>query len=108
MKVNGDTLGDLQAGAKAQLGQARKRFILLQGQASRALRGLASESKARGTQWAERFRQLTSKYPLRLDKLQTRIMDAVGVASAGRVQRISRELAKLAKRVDSLSSRKSS
>ncbi len=107
MKINGDTLSGFRAGAKAQFGQARKKVILLQGQASRALRDLAAEGKARRAEWTARVRQLTSTKTLPFDKWQTRIMDAVGIASAGQVQRISRELAKLAKKVESLSSGKS-
>ncbi len=107
MRINGNTFNSLQAGAKAQIGEARKRLNSLQGRASRAIRGLASESRSRGAEWTERVRRLTSVRGLRLDKLQTRLMEAVGVASSGQVQRISRELAKISKKLDALSSSKS-
>jgi hypothetical protein len=106
MKINGDTLSDLQAGARVQMGEARKRLRSIRGQASRALRNLATESRARGAQWTERVRQLTSIRRFRLDRWQARLMESVGLASSGQVQRINRELARLSKKIDSLSSSK--
>ena len=108
MKINGDAFDSLQASARAQLGQAQKRFRSFQGRASRALLDLASESRARGTKWTERVRRLTSGRRLRLGPWQERLMEAVGVASSNQLQRVNRELAKLSKKVDALSSDKRS
>ncbi len=108
MKINGHTFNSLQASAKAQIGQARKRFDSIRGRASRALQDLASESRARGAQWTDRVRSLTARRGLHLDQWQSRLMEVVGVASRSQLRRISRELAKLNKKVDALSSDKRS
>src|SRR5262249_23305160 len=97
----------LRAEATAQVGRARKTLSSFQGQASRVLQGLASESRARGAHWAERLQQLTSTRPPDLRQWQARLMKAAGVASRGQVQRINRECTRLAKKVDALSSEKS-
>jgi hypothetical protein len=107
MRINGDTLSGLQAGAKAQIEEARQRFDSLQNRASRALRHLATQSQARRSEWTERVRQLTSIRELRLKKLPTKLIEAAGIATSGQVHRINRELAKLAKKVESISAGKS-
>lgn len=43
----------------------------------------------------------------RLDQLQNRVIETVGVASKAQVQQISKELAKLSKKLDLLSGKKS-
>jgi len=107
MRINGDTLSGLQAGAKAQIEEARQRLDSLQRQASRALRHFATQSQARRAEWTERVRRFTSIRQLHLDKLPTKLIEAAGIATSGQVHRINRELAKLAKKVDSISNGKS-
>jgi hypothetical protein len=107
MRINGDTFSGLQAGAKAQIDEARQRLDSLQRQASRALRQLATQGKARRSEWTERVRRITSIRELHLDKLPTKLIEAAGIATSGQVHRINRELAKLAKKVESISAGKS-
>lgn len=106
MRISADTLKHFRVGARTQLARAGKKLTSLQGQVVRVGANWASESKARAAEWTGWFRRLAAKRPQQLDEWQMRIMDAVGIASAGRVRRMSRELARLAKRVDSLASRK--
>lgn len=107
MRINGYTFSGLQAGAKAQIEEARQRFESLQKQASRALRHLATEGQARRSEWTERVRRITSIRQLHLEKLPTKLIEAAGIATSGQVRRINRELAKLAKKVESISAVKS-
>jgi len=106
MRISADTLKHFRAGARTELAQAGKKLTSLQRQLVRAGTNWANESKVRAAEWTRWFRQLAAKRPQQLDEWQTRIMDAVGIASAGRVRRMSRELARLAKRVDSIASSK--
>ena len=108
MKINAGTFNSLRQDAEARIGQARKTLDSLQGRASRALRGFRLQTRMRGAHWTERVRQqLTSSVrALRLDKLQEHVMGAVGVASKGQVERISRKLAKISKKLDALSETK--
>lgn len=106
MKINAETMRHFQAGARAQLARGGKKLGSLQEQASQVGANWAAEGKAYAAEWTRKVRRVASKRSQQLYEWQTRIMDAVGIASAGRVRRMSRELAKLAKRVDSLASRK--
>ena len=107
MKINAGTFSSLRQDAEARIGQARKTLDSLQGRASRVLRGFRLQTRMRGAHWTERVRQLTSSVrALRLDKLQEHVMGAVGVASKGQVDRISRKLAKISKKLDALSGTK--
>jgi hypothetical protein len=107
MKINAGTLSSLRQDAEARIGRARRKLDSLQGRASRALRGFRLQARRRGAHWTERVRQLTSSVrALRLNKLQAQLMDAVGVASSGQVERISRELAKISKKLDAISGTK--
>jgi chromosome segregation ATPase len=107
MRINGDTFSGLQAGAKAQIEEARQKLDSLQRQASRALRHLATQGQARRSEWTKRVRRITSIRELHLDKLPTKLIEAAGIATSGQVHRINRELAKLAKKVESISAGKS-
>jgi hypothetical protein len=106
MGISAATLKDFRAGARTQLARAGKKLASLQERVLRTGANWATESKARAAEWTGWFRRVAAKRPQRLDEWQMRVMDAVGIASAGRVRRMSRELSRLAKRVDSLASRK--
>jgi len=107
MKINAGTFSSLRQDAEARIGQARKTLDTLQGRASRALRGFRLQTRLRGAHWTERVRQLTSSVrDLRLERLQAHLMDAVGVASREQVERISRKLAKISKKLDALAGTK--
>jgi len=106
MRISAETLKHFRARARTQLAGAGKKLSSLQEQVSRVGADWAIESKARAAEWSRWFRRLAAKRPQQLDEWQMRVMDAVGIASAGRVRRMSRELSRLAKRVDSLASRK--
>ena len=106
MRINAETLKHFRAGVRTRLARAGKKLSSIQEQVLRIGTDWAGESKARAAEWSGRIRRLAAKSPQQLGEWQARLMDAVGIASAGRVRRMSRELARLAKRVDSLGSRK--
>ena len=106
MRINAETWKHFRAGVRIRLARAGKKLNSVQEQVVQLGADWASESKARAAEWTGWIRRLASKSPQQLGEWQTRLMDAVGIASAGRVRRMSRELARLAKRVDSLASRK--
>ncbi|MBU8899410.1 hypothetical protein DRW03_29015 [Corallococcus sp. H22C18031201] len=108
---------------KEQLAQAQKRLEGLEGEASKVMKTLES----RGQEAAKEVQQLWTKLQAgelltdprvqelgkkvdaagselrkRLDTLQTRVVEAVGVASQSQVQSLNQELSKLSKKLDML------
>ena len=102
MNVTAQTLKHLRADAQTTLERATRQWTLLRGRAYRTMREMVSDTRSRGVQWTRWMRLLTTR-PLALNRWRTRLIDAVGVASAQRVERMSQQLMRLAKRVDSLS-----
>ena len=113
---------DVQGFLKVQLEEAQKRLTQLEGEAQKVLKQLV----ARGQKSREEIEALLTKLSAaelaptvmrkaneasvevkkRLDALQTRVVEATGVASQSQVRAIGKELARLSKKVDSLVTRK--
>src|SRR5260370_7987494 len=91
MRINGYTLSGLQAGAKAQIEEARQRLDSLQRQASRTLRQLATQGQARRSEWTERVRRITSIRQLHLDKLPPKLIEAAGIPTSRQFHRTNRQ-----------------
>jgi hypothetical protein len=119
----------LETFVKGQLGEAQKRFSGLEKEAEKVLKNLAvrgTESRkelegllgrinagefnplesARVKQLGKKANQAGAEVKKRLDGLQTRVVEAVGVASQTQVKEINRELGKLSRKLDALISGK--
>lgn len=108
---------------KAQLAQAQKRIEELEGEAQKVLKTVESRGQEAAKEaqalWAKlqagellmdpRVVELGKKVDAagtelkkRLDGLQTKVVEAVGVASQAQLKDLNKELAKLTRKVDSL------
>ena len=115
----------VQAFVKGQLEEAQKRFVGLEKEAEKVLKNLAARGadsrkelegllgrinagefnpleSARVQQLGKKANQAGAEVKKRLDGLQTRVVEAVGVASQTQVKEINRELGKLSRKLDSL------
>ncbi len=117
----------LQGFVKEQLEEAQKKFQALETEAERALKDLVSKGKAQRKEleallervnagelfdprsvkkWAKKAEQASADVLGRLDALQSRVVEAAGVASQSQVRDIHRELGKLTKKLDALTGKK--
>ena len=117
--------GGVESFVKLQLEEAQKRFAGLEKEAEKALKNLAARGadtrkelegllerinagefnpleSDRVRQLGKRANQAGVEVKKRLDGLQTRMVEAVGVASQTQVKEINRELGKLSRKLDSL------
>ena len=122
---NKATTAKMESFVKGQLQGAQKRFVGLEKEAEKVLKNLAvrgTESRkelegllgrinagefnplesARVKQLGKKANQAGAEVKKRLDGLQTRVVEAVGVASQTQVKEINRELGKLSRKLDSL------
>lgn len=118
-------MNQLESFVKGQLDEAQKRFSGLEKEAEKVLKNLAvrgTESRkelegllgrinagefnplesARVKQLGKKANQAGAEVKKRLDGLQTRVVEAVGVASQTQVKEINRELGKLSRKLDAL------
>ena len=110
-KKNGAAL-QLPSFMKEQLEDAQKRFVAFEGEAQKVLENLIErgrESRKELETLLTRFQGLEQKATKartdarkRLDKLQNRVIESVGVASQAQVQQLNREIVKLSKKLDQL------
>lgn len=122
MATNGKTR-NLETFVKQQLEGAQKRFEGLEHEAEKALRTLKARSKGPARE-VEKFlgqinpdvllgspkvkelgrkaTQVSTDLRKRLDGIQTRAVEAVGVASQAQVKELNRELSRLSKKLDQL------
>ena len=110
---------------KDTLGEAQKRFAVLEKEAQLLAKDFVSRSRAaqkdlakeldrlqkRGAQWIDnqkfdefrgRAKELSGEVRGRLEELQTAVLNLVGVASREQVESVSHELRRLAKKVDGM------
>jgi hypothetical protein len=114
---------NLETFVKQQLEGAQKRFQGLESEAGKVLRTLKARSKGPARE-VEKFlgqinpdallespqvknlgrkaTQVSSELRKRLDGIQTRAVEAVGVASQAQVKELNRELSKLSKKLDQI------
>ncbi|MCP3104325.1 hypothetical protein LZ198_36220 [Myxococcus sp. K15C18031901] len=116
-------LANVEGFLKAQLAQAQKRIEELEGEAGKVVKALdarrleaAKEAQALWTKLQAgelladpRVKELGTKVNAastelrkRLDGLQTKVVEAVGVASQSQLQELNKELTKLSRKVDAL------
>lgn len=121
--------GDVQKFVKGQLVEAQKRWQLLEGEAQKVVNNLVSRgrdsrkelegllSKLNHSELvsADKVRELSKRaveakgeLKKRLDGLQTKVVEAAGVASQSQVKAIGRELTKLSRKLDTLVTKKTS
>lgn len=119
--------GEVQKFVKGQLEEAQKRWALLEDEAQKVVknlvaRGMESRKEIEGLLTrlngpeqvaAEKVKELSKRagearaeLKKRLDGLQTRVVEAAGVASQSQVKAISRELTRLSKKLDTLVGKK--
>jgi polyhydroxyalkanoate synthesis regulator phasin len=121
--------GQIQEFVRSQIEDAHKRFSTFEEDATRVLEGLITRGRESRKELegllakvgdgnlnpldSERVKQLNRRASKarndlrkRLDHLQTRVVEAAGVASQSQVRDITRELSKLSKKVDSLVGKK--
>ncbi len=125
----GSNGSNLEGFVKGQLVEAQKRFVGLEKEAEKVLKNLAARGadsrkelegllgrinagefnpleNPRVQELGKRANQAGAEVKKRLDGLQTRVVEAVGVASQTQVKEINRELGKLSRKLDSLISGK--
>ncbi|MBN9684387.1 MULTISPECIES: hypothetical protein [unclassified Corallococcus] len=114
---------NVEAYLKGRFSEAQKRFQGLEGEANKAFRALETRSQVAAKEvqalWTKvqagelradpRVQELGKKVDAagvelrkRLDGLQTKVVEAVGVASQSQVQQITQELGRLSKKLDVL------
>jgi len=109
-KSNNHKGGQIQVFVEEQLEEAQRRFSAFEADAEKMLKHLIQ----RGKEQRKELQGLVKKIQAngfskkRLDVLQTRVVEAVGVASQAQVKEINRELAKLSKKLDTLVGKRSS
>jgi uncharacterized protein YukE len=119
------TTTQLETFVKGQLLEAQKRFAGLEKEAEKVLKNLAARGadsrkelegllgrinagefnpleSERVQQLGKKANQAGAEVKKRLDGLQTRVVEAVGVASQTQVKEINRELNKLSRKLDTL------
>jgi hypothetical protein len=122
MATNGKTR-NLETFVKQQLAGAQKRFVGLEHEAEKVLRNLKARSRNPAREVEKLFGQINPDTLLenpkvkelgrkatqvgsglrkRLDGIQTRAVEAVGVASQAQVKELNRELSKLSKKLDQI------
>jgi hypothetical protein len=92
--------------ARERLTVARKRLIALRGKAEKSLKQLASRGRARGKELSVLAQRLRPTGKVRLSRWHNRLLQAAGIATWGQVREISRELNRISKKLDALSSTK--
>jgi hypothetical protein len=119
MAKNGHKNGQFQAFVREQLEEAQRRFSAFETDAERMLKqltvrakqqrkeleGLVQKLNANGL--TKRAMQARSQVTKQLDVLQSRVVEAVGVASQSQIRAINKELARLSKKLDTLAGKRS-
>lgn len=113
----------LQGFVKQQLEDAQKRFASFEEEAERVLKGLIERGREHGKELEELIQKLnvrdlsvfrkakirdlgrtaeeaSSEVRRRLDSIQSRVIEAVGVATKAQIDDINRELSRLSKKLD--------
>jgi hypothetical protein len=122
MATNGKTR-NLETFVKQQIEGAQKRFVGLEHEAEKVLRNLKARSRGPAREvekllgqinpdtllenptvkeLGRKATQVSSELRKRLDGIQTRAVEAVGVASQAQVKELNRELSKLSKKLDQI------
>lgn len=119
--------GEVQKFVKGQLEEAQKRWAVLEDEAQKVVknlvaRGVESRKELEGLltrfngselvstekvkELSKRAGEARTELKKRLDGLQTRVVEAAGVASQSQVKALSRELTRLSRKLDSLAGKK--
>jgi hypothetical protein len=122
MATNGKTR-NLETFVKQQLQGAQKRFVGLEHEAEKVLRNLKTRSRGparevekllgrinpdalldnpKVKELGRKATQVSSELRKRLDGIQTKAVEAVGVASQAQVKELNRELSRLSKKLDQI------
>ena len=122
MATHGKTR-NLETFVKQQIEGAQKRFVGLEHEAEKVLRNLKARSRGparevekllgqinpdtllenpKVKELGRKATQVSSELRKRLDGIQTRAVEAVGVASQAQVKELNRELSKLSKKLDQI------
>lgn len=109
---------EVQKFVKGQLAEAQKRWAALESEANKAVKNLVAKgtesrkeleglfSKLQTVELSKRANDASTGLKKKLDGLQTRVVEAAGVASQSQVKALSRELGKLSRKLDSLAGKK--
>ena len=92
--------------ARERLSEARKRLHSLRGKAEKGLKHLAARGRAGSKEFSTFARSFPPVGKIRLSQWHNRLLRATGVATWGQVREISRELTRISKKLDGLSSGK--
>lgn len=92
--------------AKMRIHEARKTLIALRGKAEKSLKKLAVRSRARGRELSALANRIRPSTRINLEGWQDRLLESTGVATRGQVREINRELTRISKKLDALSTTK--
>jgi len=103
------TTAKVQDFVKEQMGEAQKRFQVIEGEAKKAL-GKIRRFNAKELKFLENpsatVKAATNEMKKRFDALQTRVMAFSGVATQSQIRELNKELHRLSKKVDALLDKK--
>ena len=97
---------EVPAFVKEQLVEAQKRFTVIQGQAEKAIKDLVARGQELQATTAKRTRALGNEVRKQAESFQNRVIQAAGVATQSQIKALTRELSKLARKVDALVEKK--
>ena len=93
---------EVPAFVKEQLVEAQKRFAVIQGQAEKTIKEWVAKGQELQATTAKRTRALGNEVRKTAETFQNRVIQAAGVATQSQIKVLTRELAKLSKKVDAL------
>jgi F0F1-type ATP synthase membrane subunit b/b' len=98
---------EVPAFVKEQLAEAQKRFAAIQVQAEKTIKEWVVKGQEIQATTAKRTKKLGSEVRKQAETFQNRVIQAAGVATQSQIKALTRELSKLAKKVDTLVEKKS-
>ena len=97
---------EVPAFVKEQLVEAQKRFTVIQGQAEKTIKEWVAKGQELQATTAKRTKALSHEVRKQAESFQNRLIQAAGVATQSQIKSLSRELSKLARKVDALVEKK--
>jgi F0F1-type ATP synthase membrane subunit b/b' len=98
---------EVPAFVKEQLAEAQKRFVAIQVQAEKTIKEWVVKGQEIQATTAKRTKKLGSEVRKQAETFQNRVIQAAGVATQSQIKALTRELSRLAKKVDTLVEKKS-
>jgi len=92
--------------ARAQWTEALKKVTALRGQAEKSWKKLSARGRTRGRELSALAQRLQPSGRISLERWQNLLLESAGVATRTQLREISRELTRVSKRLDTLSSTK--